>query len=80
MRGRVGLALSEDGTQIVLTVAYLQANHPGSDMAGLVEIVLSLPEAEALGMALLVRRPGKLSSDYGGGFAAQALQIPDPVG
>ena len=71
--------MSEDGTQVVLSTIYQQSNYPGSDMAGLVEIVLSLPEAEALGMALLVRRPGRLSSDYGGGFTARALQIPEPA-
>ena len=78
-RGSIGLALSEDGTQVILTVTRHMQNGPGSDLEMCVESILSLPEAEALAMGLLVRRPGRLSSDYAGGMTAQCLQVPAPA-
>jgi hypothetical protein len=78
-RGSIGLALSEDGTQVILTVVRKEQNGPGSDMEMCVEAILSLPEAEALAMGLLLRWPGRLSSDYAGGMTAQCLQVPAPA-
>jgi hypothetical protein len=78
-RGHIGLALSEDGAQVILTICQHQGNHLDSDMEMDLEAILSIPEAEALAMALLARRPGHLSSDYANGVSAQCLEVPTPI-
>jgi len=78
-RGHIELALSEDGAQVIIIICRHEMNTLESDVEMGIDVILSVPEAEALAMALLARRPGKLSSDYANGFAAQGLEVPTPV-
>jgi len=81
-RGHLELSLTEDGAQVVLTICRHESNGPDSDMApgGDIVALLSLPEAEALGIALLVRQPGGRGGCYGADMLDRdGLEVPEPI-